>query len=215
MKNKEKIYIEFFGLPASGKTTIYNALTKELNKEKNIKAISGSIEFLKLNKFSRHILPLLYKPLLTIKLFLFCNKFTKNKKNRNYIFKYFLIDNFLFSKNNFLYYLNNGPLHYAVSNDKDKLISLINNYPGNKIYLIFVNTSAEIIYKRRANRINKERKKKVVSKENILKDIKKIQAVFYYFKKNREKNKKIKDIIEINGDKSIAENVEILKKYLL
>ncbi len=213
MKNKEKIYIEFFGLPASGKTTIYNALSKKLNKE-NIKAISSSIEFIKLKKIVRHIYPVLFRPLLTIKLFLFCYKFTNNKKIRNYIFKYLLIDHLFFSKYNFSYYLNNGPLHYAVSSDKEKLVNLINNYPSNRIYLVFINTSPEIICKRKSNRINKKIKNKVMNKEKILKNIKNNQEVFNFFKNNKNKNNKIKDIIEINGDKPVGENVEILKKYL-
>jgi len=218
MKNKEKIYIDFLGFSGSGKTTIYNSLVKEFEKD-GIKAISGSVEFEKLNKIHRHVAPIFTDPFFSIKTLFLFKKFLKDKVKRNVI-KYFLIDRYFFKTKKFNYYLHNGPLHYIKEADKKTLVRLLDFYPGDSLYLVFVNTPVQIIQKRREERERrkgekKDSKRKKRENMEVLENRYKKTREFFFFLKEENPQGRVKKFIIIDGKRPVNENVEILKKEIL
>jgi thymidylate kinase len=207
-ENKQRIYIDFLGYSGSGKTTIYNALTGALNSKEKKVAISGTDEFLNTNVIIRRTLPLLLNMKLSANLIPFFFNFPGKGKLKYKLFKSILIDYFLFETKNFKYYLNNGPLHYIGKiKDKKKLVALLKLYPGDTLYLVFVNTPPSEAYRRKTKRNQQKKKAKKIKNENP-------QEELFYFLKNNTENK-VEKFIEIDGNKSVKENVEILKNEIL
>ncbi len=216
-ERSEKIYVDFFGLSGGGKTTIYNDLAKALSLEKNIKAISAETELFKLNTFYRHTIPAIFSPLTTARIFSFCFGKLPSENKLNYkLFKYFFVDYFLFSTRDFKYFLNDGPLHFinndAMPTDEKLIMEIINNYPAEKLYFVFLDTPPDVAAKRKTSR----RKKALPSPEmisNYQEKYEKNKKVFSLFKE-KEGTGKIKKIMRLDGRRSAKENISILKKEL-
>jgi hypothetical protein len=237
IKTKDKkIFVEFIGLRGSGKTTICNMLLETLRKD-GIEVVSGR-EFKKYKTFIKYILSIIFQLKKTADFAFFCYKNRKilhhpdsylpEFKEVYKTFKKLLISNFIFLKGNFKYFLADQYILYPVVlfNPEIKLnfLEILNVYPGDEVYLIFVNTSLEIADKRKRDR-DRERGKKVdfegpedkKRKEYVMglnkKRREKITELCSLFKKY-EGGAKLKKVVCLDGEKPVQENVEFIKKEI-
>ena len=231
MQNNKKMYVEFFGLPGSGKTTICNALAKKL-KEERVDVIFQKKEFMKNSKIYRHTIPILYVFLRLkfhiFKFFLFLFSNFKKWENNDLMIRYYFLHNYFinyFSGNKIL--LSDQGIINSIDTrelDSKKIKKILEFYPKDReIFFIFLKVSnPEIILKRRIKREESIIKKMTSGQSNFYKKTLNNQTInekswdrekiCRFLKK--EENATIKKVIEIDGEKSIEENVTFLKTQL-
>jgi thymidylate kinase len=225
-KNK-KIYIEFFGLSGSGKSTICNTLAEEMKKN-GLDAISQKKEFMRHSKIYRHIIPILYTIFkLRFNVFRFLLYIQQNfEKERRGLRKYFFITQWFlhFYSGSHIFLSDEGLIGNIILSNKDtlmqkisyeKTIEILKFYPQNITnFFIFVDASPQIAYKRLITLRRKDckplRGEELIKKELLYN---KNKEIFSFLKKHEEKIN-IKKVIRINGEKSINENVKFLNEQL-
>ena len=229
MKNK-KIYVEFFGLWGSGKTTICSALAKKLEEE-GVDVIFQKKEFMKHGNIYRHVYPVIHTILKSwFDFFDFLFYIRANFKNGKLnMLTYFFLHKFFmdsYSKNKVLL-SDQGIIDLAnpYELNSKKLKKILGFYHrGRKMFFVFVNVSnPRIIFKRRLEREGDKLKKMKIKELNSYKKKLNEQAfnkkffnkekLFYLLGRERE-NVIIKRVIKIDGENPIEENIKFLKKQL-
>ena len=159
-KNNEKIYVDFIGAYASGKSTIRQALYEEMKKD-NIDVFL-SPNHIKREKFKnlqklKHLIPqIIFNFKTTFKLLYYWKKF--NKINKIFGKRPIITENLIFYKYNFKYFLAESSFHAFIHkinfNIKD-IYLLLNLIPTKKYIFIFVDTPPRsIIEKIEKQKIN-------------------------------------------------------------
>ncbi len=171
LKENKKIFIEFFGLRGSGKSTICDSLLLSLREERRGDIITGE-EFKKYKTFYKFFIPAIATGIGIRKRLNILSFFKENWRAlhdpHSYLshceevyklFKKMLVAHFIFSKQNFRYFIADQFMIYALglfhSETKINFLSLMNAYPGDMIFLVFVNTPPEIAEERRMKRKEK------------------------------------------------------------
>ncbi len=217
-KQKEKIYIDFIGAPASGKSTIRKALYEEMKNDNiNVFLSPNHIErekFKKLQSFY-NLLPLIMLNLKsTIKLLYYWYKF--KKINKIFGRKPLITENLIFYKNNFNYFLAESSLHayiHKMNFLKKDLFYLLNFMPTKNCIFIFVDTPPNESFKRLKNRKEVKWKKNINIKEQYKRYYN--HKNFYKILKNIKNYKNLYKVIKVSGENPIEKNVKYLKKEIL
>lgn len=238
LKNKESILIEFFGLPASGKTTLCNLLSKELEIE-GIKVLIReryTKKFKKENKFYyKYILSIILNPKRSMLLLFFClrnfrnfycpeihNTILKKIKRITIVSQILLLNLVLLSKNKKILLWSEGLFQsLCLTSSKINFNNIFKLYPRFNLIYVFVDSNHLNSYGRM-----KKRKKFIYLKKSIetkgdfggidiyrkashnYKDL-------YAFLNQRERRGEIKKVIKINSEKPIRKNILLLKKELI
>ncbi len=209
---KEKICIDFFGLNASGKSTIKRKLSKKI-EEKGFKVCyykKSKIDFLK-------ILIFFFISSRPYNLLLKWGKHKKKYKNIIISRKKFLLYNYFFYVKKCRFFIWESTFiveginlgFFKEYNDKD-LWDILNFLPGKRRFLIFVDTPPEVAYKRKIER--KDNKKRVKYDLNFFKNAYNENHRFYnVVVRNKDKDTKI---IKVNGLRPVEENVRIIMKEI-
>lgn len=233
MQNNKKIYIEFFGLPGSGKTTICNALAEKF-KEEGADVVFQKKEFMRHGKVYRHTVPIFYTILkLRFNVFRFLFYILFNFRNRDNIegmIRYFFLHKFfIYSFPESRVFLSDQGIINSVNIrelDSKKIKKILEFYPKNReIFFIFVRVSSpEILFKRKFGKERdkiKEMKAKQLSFYKAIFDNQTLnekswnrEEIFHFLKEEEKENKMIKKVIKIDGEKSVEENVKFLKTQL-
>ena len=233
MQNNKKTYVEFFGLPGSGKTTICNALANKL-KEEGVDVIFQKKEFMKRGKFYRHTVPIFYtifKLRFNVFKFLFYILFNfRDRYNIEGMLRYFFLHKFFinsFSKSK-VFLSDQGIINSIDTRELDsrKTKEILDFYPKNReIFFIFVNVSSpEVLFKRKfekekdnIKKMNRKQLnfcKKMLNNHTVNEKSWNREEIFNFLKVEEKENVTIKKIIKINGENPIEENVKFLKKQL-
>lgn len=133
-----------------------------------------------------------------------------------------LVAHFIFSKQNFRYFIADQFMIYALglfhSETKINFLSLMNAYPGDMIFLVFVNTPPEIAEERRMKRKEKgfvwEDSLSEFDRLNLQKRRHKKLQEFYSFFKSNQGRLNLGRVISIDGEKPVEDNVSLIKKEL-
>ncbi len=228
---KKKIFIEFFGFARSGKTTACNKLADRLKKEGASVALKK--EFPQYKTFFQSLLPFILFPQKTLRSFIFSFK-NKNLiyypysdasplKQAYKVFKRLATVYSMFAKGDFQYFLTDNHVLFSIifSNPKGNpsFLEIFDLYPGDKIYIIFVDTplmvADERIKKRKADRgerfskemPSKKKKKHDQQKSSRPKDL-------YFLLKKYEGSHKINKVIAIDGTKPIEASLDFIRSSL-
>lgn len=241
MKNNKKdiILIEFLGLPGCGKTSIVNELVKSLN-EKEVIASSRDYQgktYTKLKKYPEFISLIPFKHLRRLHFYWRKQNYHHFNKKHNIFKKYkeyfnlcrgLLITNLILKKINrdFKFLISDeGTFQHLVFYYQKRLFSydlesILNTYPKQRTIFVYLDTEAKSAYSRMKKRDKKIRlEEKILQEgnhwgENYYKEAKKSYERLFIYLTEKEKEKKIKKAIKLDGQKSIEENVKILKDLL-
>ncbi len=221
MENNKKIYVEFIGLSGVGKTTIRNALAKELQESTSV--LTEEMFFRNRSRVYKHLVPIIlnFKKAISLYFFwhrnkgllsgLFGKKYEKNNTNF-YLFKKSVVCSFLFSKDNFKCFLGDSYLFLVYYLEKDskieKIKKLYNIKSNDEIIFIFIDSPPEVAYKRRVKRegevirYDKMQEYKALDKERT--------KIYSSLSK-----KGVDRVVKINGEDCVKKNIRLLRKQLL
>lgn len=226
---KEKILIEFIGLPGSGKTTIATLLCK---KDKRFIDILPKRNSFKINFFEtvyRHFISLIFislNPLYSYKVFKIIWSTKQNSLNNfravsiNFFYKSYLYSK---SKKNEISVLDEGVLHAVLSimissKRSDKLFShldiLLRTYNHKKILLFYIEVNDDEVINRLKFRSNDGKRHRVLKSSSIC-DLKLVKHSFNNLVELCILKFENIDVIKIQNDSSIASADELYNQLNL
>ena len=204
--NKEKVYVDFIGTHAAGKSTIKRELHRTLER--------GNKEVFKIKTgragIKKTLLFLVIKPRKFFSIMRSWKVLSKNKRkvsarrrmiNSNFYFYFFKQE----------IYLDESFLHIEMNriSCENEFKKLLNFLPDEQKVFVFVDVRPEVSFKRYIKRTKKEGKEMNKSLNDFKNQYKNHKVFFNFFKQNERKHG-VKKVIKVNGEKPVEENVDLI-----